>query len=268
MTKEHNIEFKIKGIEYTIDDITIAQYYKIQHLLIVEGADAKLQIVSYLSGCPIEDLKTLETYEFMVLFSSIVEGPLNMEVDKKLYKHIGLNGKAYGLIDFSKITIGEFADMDVLKADPLKEQKLHVMMAVIYRPAIVINEAFDWVTIEPYNSDTVEQRAQEFLNLPMKYVHSSLSFFLLIPKYLLNDMMDYQMEEMTRMINQEKDPQTKLALQTASRLIYELQEDGATPSILSLETIYSKLTKLQELTQPNSLTTSLTEKTNKEKNVI
>jgi len=66
MTKEHNIEFKIKGIEYTIDDITIAQYYKIQHLLIVEGADAKLQIVSYLSGCPIEDLKTLETYLILV----------------------------------------------------------------------------------------------------------------------------------------------------------------------------------------------------------
>lgn len=262
------VEFKIKGIEYKVDEITIAQYYKIQHLLIVEGADAKLEIVSYLSGCPLKDLKSLETYEFMQLFTSIAEGPLNVEADKKLYKHIGLNGKSYGLIEFGKITIGEFADMDVLKADPLKEQKLHMMMAVVYRPATVINETFDWVAIEPYDADTVEQRAQEFLDLPMKHVHSALSFFLLIPKYLLNDMMDYQMEEMTKMINQEKDPQTKLALQTASRLIYELQEDGATPSILSLETIYSKLTKLQELTQPNSLTTSLTEKTNKEKNAI
>lgn len=262
------VEFKIKGIDYTVNEITIAQYYKIQHLLIVEGADAKLEIVSYLSGCPLKDLKSLETYEFAQLFANIIEGPLNIEADKKLYKHIGLNGKSYGLLDFTKITIGEFADMDVLKADPLKEQKLHMMMAIIYRPATVINETFDWVTIEPYDADSVEQRAQEFLDLPMKHVHSALSFFLLIPKYLLNDMMDYQMEEMTRMINQEKDPQTKLALQTASRLIYELQEDGATPSILSLETIYSKLTKLQELTQHNSSTTSLTEKTNKEKNVI
>jgi hypothetical protein len=262
------VEFKIKGNEYKVDDITISQYYKIQHLLIVEGPDAKLQIVSYLSGCPLEDLKTLETYQFLQLFASIVEGPLNIEADKKLYKHIGLNGKAYGLVDFSKITIGEFADMDVLKADPLKEQKLHLMMAIVYRPAIVINETLDWVEIEAYHSDTLELRAKEFLDMPMKYVHSALSFFLLMSKYLLSDMMDYQMEEMTKMIKEEEDPHTKLALQTASQLIYELQEDGATPSILSLETIYSKLMKLHELTQPNSLTISHTEKTNKEKNVI
>jgi hypothetical protein len=259
------IEFKIKGKEYKVDEITIAQYYKIQHLLIVEGADAKLQIVSYLSGCPIDDLKSLETYQFMQLFSSIVEGPLNVEKDQKLYKHIGLNGKAYGLVDFNKITIGEFADMDVLKADPLKEQKLHVMMAVVYRPAIVINETLDWVEIESYHSDSVELRAQEFLSMPMKYVYSTLSFFLLIPKYLLNDMMDYQMEEMMQRMDQEKDPQAKLALQTASQLIYELQDHGAKPSILSLEMISSKLTKLQELMQPNSSTISLTEKTNLEK---
>jgi hypothetical protein len=262
------IEFSINGQDYKVTNVTISQFYKIQHLLIVEGADAKLQIVSYLSDCPVKELKTLEQFQFMQLFNSIAEGPLNTEADKKLYKHIGLNGKAYGLLDFSKITIGEFADMDVLKADPMKEQKLHTMMAILYRPAIVISESADWIAIEPYDSDTIETRATEFLDLPMKYVYSALSFFLLMPKYLLNDIVDSQMQEMTNQILKEKDPKMKLALQTASQLIFELQEDGTTPSILSLETIYSKLTKLQELTQRSSSTSSHIEKTNNEKKKI
>jgi hypothetical protein len=262
------IEFNINGNDYTISDVTIGQFYKIQHLLIVDGADAKLQIINLLSGCPINELKTLEHFQFMQLFASIAEGPLNTEAGKKLYKHIGLNGKAYGLIDFSKITIGEFADMDVLKADPMKEQKLHTMMAVIYRPATVINENMDWIAIEPYDSDAVEARAKEFLDLPLKYVYSALSFFLLMPKYLLNAIADSQVMEMTNQILKEKDPTLKLAMQTASQLILELQEDGTMPSTLSLETIYSKLMKLRELTQHSSSTISHTEKTNKPKNVI
>jgi len=247
------IDFNINGKDYQIGDITIGQFYEIQHLLVLDGRDAKLEIVSYLSGCPMNELKSLEHFQFMQLFSEVAEGPLNHEKDRKLYKHIGLNGKAYGLLDFGKITIGEFADMDVLKADPMKEQKLHVMMAVIYRPTTVLSESMDWVQIDPYDSDSVESRAEEFLNLPLKYVYSALSFFLLMPKYLLNDIQDSLIVEMMEKMKT-ADPMTKEALKTASLLILELQEDGTTLSTLSLEMIYSRLTKLQELTQLSSLT--------------
>ena len=249
------IEFNINGNDYTISDVTISQYYKIQHLLVLDSADSKLQIVHYLSGCPMKELKTLEQFQFMQLFSEIANGPLNTEKDVKLYKHIGLNGKAYGLLDFTKITIGEFADMDVIKVDPLKEQKLHVMMAILYRPTEVLSETMDWVQIQPYDSDSLDARAKEFLDLPLKHVYSALSFFLLIPKYLLKDIEDSLMTEMTNQILKEKNPIAKEALKTASLLISELQEDGTMPSILSLETIYSRLTKLQDLARHSSLTT-------------
>lgn len=259
------IEFKIKDAEYSIGDITIGQYYKIQHLLALDSADAKLQVVHHLSGCPVEDLKELQQFQFLQLFAAIAEGPLNTEKDKKLWKHIGLHGKAYGLVNYDKLTIGEFADMDVLRVDPLKEQKLHIMMAILYRPATVISETFDWVEIEKYDGDTLDARAKEFLDLPLKYVYSALSFFLLTPKFLLNDLADSLTQEMTEKIQKETDPKMKEALKVSSLLISELLEDGMTPSTLSLETIYSKLTKLQELAQPNSSTTSHGEKTNSEK---
>lgn len=249
------IEFSINGKDYQVADVTIGQFYKIQHLLIIDAPDAKLEIVSYLSGCPLKELKTLEHFEFMQLFSEIANGPLNTEKDRRLYKHIGLNGKAYGLLEFNKITIGEFADMDVLKADPANEKKLHVMMAILYRPAVVLSESNDWIQIEPYDSDSLDARATEFLDLPLKYVYSALSFFLLIPKYLLNDMTDSLALEMMEKMKTEKDPKIKEAIRVASLLISELQEDGTTPSTMSLEMIYSRLMKLQELMQHSSLTT-------------
>ncbi len=259
------IQFTLNKKEYEIGDITIGQFYKIQHLLALQSPDAKLEIISTLSGAPISELKKLENFQFMQLFAEVAEGPLNAQADQKLYKHIGLNGKAYGLIDFSKITIGEFADMDVLKADPKKEQKLHVMMAVLYRPAIVINEAFNWITIEEYNADTVEERAQEFLDLPLKHVYSALNFFLRIPKYLFETIENSLMLEMETML---KDPklteEEREVVKAANLIILESLEDGTKHSSFSQEMIYLKLTRLQDLALSLASTTLLTEKIKQE----
>ena len=259
------IEFTLNKETYKIGDITIGQFYKIQHLLALQSPDAQLEIISTLSGAPIKELKKLENFQFLQLFAEVAEGPLNAQSDEKLYKHIGLNGKAYGLIDFSKITIGEFADMDVLKSDPKKEQKLHVMMAVLYRPATVINETFNWITIEDYNYDSVEQRAEEFLDLPLKHVYSALNFFLQIPKYLFATIENSLMLEMETML---KDPKMKEEereiVKTANLIILESLEDGMKHSTLSQEMIYLKLTKLQELAQSLVSITSLTEKIKQE----
>lgn len=265
------IQFKLADKDYEIGDITIGQYYKIQHLLALQSADAKLEIVSHLSGCPVNDLKRLPKFNFLQLFHEISEGPLNASADKKLYKHIGLNGKAYGLLEFSKISIGEFADMDVLQADPMKESKLHVMMAIIYRPATVLSNGMDWVAIEPYDSDNLMQRAEEFLDLPLKHVHSALSFFLQIPNFLLENINHSLIQEMEMMMEDPTMTKEELELVKASNLvILESLEDGVIPSNISQETISLKLTKLLELAQSQPLTGLLTRKTKPEskKNLI
>jgi hypothetical protein len=259
------IEFEINKNKYEIGDVTIGQFYKIQHLLALQTADAKLEVISHLSGCPVKELKKLENFQFLQLFTEVAEGPLNAQADQKLYKHIGLNGKAYGLLDFSKITIGEFADLDVLKADPKKEQKLHVMMAIVYRPAMVINETFDWVIIEPYDSDNVMERAEEFLDLPLKHVYSALNFFLRIPNYLLKVIENSLMKEMEEMMKKPMTNEERELVKISNLLILESLGDGMTPSTLSQETISLRLTRLQELAQSLSSTISHIEKTKQEK---
>lgn len=257
------IEFKIQNTEYKIEDITIAQFYAIQNLLVTEGMKAKLEIISLLSGANTKDLQLLTQTEFIYLWNAVAEGPLSHTEDLRLYKHIIVNEKLYGFMEFSKMSIGEFADMEVLKQDPMKAGKLHIMMAILYRPATQITG--DWIVTEEYNSDSVMERADIFKNMPLKYVYGALNFFLLVQKYLLNNMMDSLTQEIEEMEKNLTAKETQM-IHATMHLISELQEVGQTPSMDWQETILQNSKMLHELVQSMSSTTLLIEKTKTRKN--
>lgn len=257
------IEFNIKNQEYKIADITIKQFYDIQTLLVTEGMKAKLEIISLLSGAPTKELQLLDQTEFIYLWNAVADGPLNHKEDLQLYKHIIVNEKLYGFMEFSKMSIGEFADMEVLKQDPMKASKLHIMMAILYRPATQITG--DWIVTEEYNGDTVMERAEIFKDMPLKYVYGALNFFLLVQKYLLNSMMDSLTQEVMEIENLIPEAEKK-ALYVMMHLISELQEAGQTPSTDWQETISRNSKMLQELVQSMSSITWPTEKTSTRKN--
>jgi len=257
------IEFKIGKNEYSIGELTIDQYYKIQNLLVTEGMKAKLKIVSLLSGATIKELGTLDNYQFLSLWQAIIEGPLNHSDDHPLYKHIILNEKLYGFMEFSKMSIGEFADMEVLKQDPKKQSKLHIMMAVLYRPATQITG--EWIVTDPYDSDSVMERAETFKNMPLKYVYGALRFFLSLQKVLLNNIVDSLTQTMTVEMMEELTKEQRELVSLMTQFILEWQETGQTPSMESQEMILPSYKRLQELAQSVSSTTSLTEKTKTKK---
>ena len=257
------IEFTINKKEYKIDELTINQYYKIQNLLVTEGMSAKLKIVSLLSGATTKELGTLDNYQFIALWQSIVEGPLNHSDDHPLYKHIVLNGKLYGFMEFSKMSIGEFADMEVLKQDPKKQSKLHVMMAVLYRPATQITG--DWIVTDAYDSDSVMERAEIFKDMPLKYVYGALRFFLSLQKILLNSIVDSLKSTVTEEMMKELTTEQRELVSLMTQFILEWQETGLIPSTDSQEMILPSYQRLQELAQSVSSTTSLIEKTNTKK---
>jgi hypothetical protein len=258
-----NIEFKIGKNEYSIGELTINQYYKIQNLLVTEGMKAKLQIVSHLSGATTKELESLDNYQFLALWQSVIEGPLNHTDDPALFKHIILKEKLYGFMEFSKMTIGEFADMEVLKQDPQKQAKLHVMMAVLYRPATQL--VGEWIVTEPYDGDSVMERAEIFKDMPLKYVYGALSFFLQVQKTLLNIMLDSLTSQMTEKEMEKLTPHQRDLLNLVTQFILELQEIGLTPSTSSQTMILPSSEKLQELAQLVSSTTLPTEKTKSKK---
>lgn len=251
------IEFKIDKQEFKIDKVTIRQYYDIYTNLAKQGPLVQLEIVSVLSGCPMNLLKKLDSYQFTALWNELVNGPLNLHADLPFHKHIALNGKLYGFTDVKNLSIGELADMDVLRQDPRKEQLLHKMMAVIYRPAIDITD--DWVVTKEYDASTVEERAEEFLDMPIEYVFGAMNFFLLIKRFSIEDILDSltTTEEMT--------PQEVELVNLSKQLTLDLLETGMQPSSSWLEEISPKLVRLQELVSMMPSTSLHTQKTKPKK---
>jgi hypothetical protein len=251
------IEFKINGEEYKIGDITIQQYYDIYTNLAKQGPTVQLEILSALSKCPINTLKQLEQTQFAALWNELVNGPLNLHDNLPFHKHIAVNGKLYGFTDIKKLSIGELADMDVLRNDPRKEQLLHKMMAVVYRPATNITD--DWIVVKEYDPDTVEERAKEFLDMPIAYVFGAMSFFLLIKNYSIEAMLDSltTTEEMT--------PQEIEMVELTKQVTLRLLETGTQhSSSWQMETL-EKLERLQNLASTTASTGSHITKTKRAK---
>lgn len=252
------IQFKIKGTDYEVKEPTIRDYYKLQNELAMQDINAKLNIVSHLSGCDIRTLKMLDKHQFLELWNVIVEQHLEITETAPFHRNFMHNGNLYGFINMDSITIGEFADMDVLRNHPQAQQMLHSMLAILYRPAIMITDT--WMKVDDYDSETAQQRAEEFLDLPLKYVYGALNFFLQISNYCLSAMLD------SLTLKAMKEPMTeteKELTETAILYISDLLENGTNSSYFAPETILQRLKKLAEQAQLESLTMSRTEKINK-----
>lgn len=246
------IEFQINKEVFIIDRVTIRQYYDIYTKMVHVTPTTQLEIVSALSGCPVATLKQLEQLNFAQIWSELVNGPLDLNDTKQFHKYIEHKGKLYGFLDIKKLSIGEVADMDVLSKDPRKDQQLHKMMAILYRPAVNITD--EWIVTEEYKAETVEERAELFLDLPVEYVYGALNFFLHIRKYSIETMLD-SLKETVATTQQEKE-MVKLTRQ----IILELLGTGTIhSSSLQAETL-SRLERLQNLAQSMPSTTSPTPK--------
>jgi hypothetical protein len=73
------------------------------------------------------------------------------------------------------LTVGEMADIDVLKNHPVLNFNLHKIMAILYRP-LISKLPFK---IEPYSNETFEERAELFAEkMPVKVALNTAVFFL------------------------------------------------------------------------------------------
>jgi len=251
------IEFTIDKKEYKVGDLTIGQYYKLHNLLVMDDLASKMTVVSELSSCPQDELRKLDSYQFNMLWNEVLDNNLNIDPNTQpFFKKFQLKERTYYFIDMKKLTVGEMADMDILKSDPNKEKQIHRMMAVLYRPA-----KRNWFKIEAedYDANTMEDRAEEFMDLPLKYVYGAIRFFLQVPRSLCETTLDSLMK--TAKTKEEKE-----IYESLNQFTSELLGTGSLPSTSSLETILQKLEKLNEQTLSQHLTGLPIEKIRQEKN--
>ena len=187
--------FKINGEEHSFKDVTLRTYYELREILQKEETKAsEFEIVQCLTGCPVKTLKRLPYTDWLMIWeeANLQIGRLSGDTNA-IRPIIELNGIKYGLPAVEDLTVGEFADLDVILASGKADEKLADIAAVLYRP--VLKQKGEKLLLEPYDTDGFEERKTLFLDMPITCVRSANAFFLQSATSLLRNTADSLLQE-------------------------------------------------------------------------
>lgn len=167
------IKFTINKKNYIIPNIKIKDLYFILDVMKYEEKTAGIKIISKLSGAPESEVAKLQPFQFNPLFSLIAE-KVKLNSDYPLKRTIELNGKKYGFIHLEKLTIGELADLEIIKADPQPDLLTHQILSILYRP-IVKQKGEEYDLVE-YNGQDCLKRSVDFLEMDIEVMYGAIFF--------------------------------------------------------------------------------------------
>lgn len=175
------VKFELDGVEYKVPQyMTVGNYikfFKIKDLVNENYFAAKM--ISELTGAPYEKVMTANRDELYFLMNEIIK---ILPTDKPAFvSRFKIDDVEYGFIpEWRKMSFGEFVDLDTLMTKKPLEMidYLHVITAILYRP-IIKSKSEKKYTIEKYNSETMEERAELFKKkLDVEYAIGAQFFFM------------------------------------------------------------------------------------------
>ena len=243
------IKFTINKESYTIDNIKVKDLYVIKEKQWWEGTNSAAGIISYLSGCPEEDVRKLKPYQFVPLWNQVQE-LFAVKEENPVHTEIKINGKHYGLLHMDEITVGEIADAELIMHHPQADYKTHELLAILYRP--VTGYWGSTYTIEDYDSKKHGANAKDFLEMDLDVMRGATAFFLSFVDHCTNHMINSLKEQM------QKDPNRVKEL---SETLLKLLEPGQTFSTSAREKLLWNLNERLDSMLEQPLTTSLENET-------
>ena len=224
--------FKINGIEYVFQDITLRTYYTLKKILETPDKGSEFKIVEVITGCPVGELKKLKFQDWLLVWeeANLQIGELtgNTEAIRPI---VEFNEVKYGLPAVEDLTIGEFADLDVIMTSAKADDKLADIAAVLYRP--ILKHRGAKITLEPYDTDGFEARKELFMDMPITAIRSANAFFLQSANSLLKNTADSLLRK------EKKRGTSQDVLDSLEELL--LQDLGGDSSILLQEQILLSL---------------------------
>lgn len=179
------IEIELNGkIIQVQSELTIGQYQTyVKNKELYDKEPARM--LALYMGISYSQLKNLpkDQIEFvnMYITSQLMGGEYKDET-YEVFEHKGIE---YGLEnDWSKLAWGAWVDLEVFSSDNI-EDNIHRIMSVLYRP--VITKKKGKYTIESYDSETIEERANIFKDIPLKYWLGAANFFFLVSLICINN---------------------------------------------------------------------------------
>lgn len=192
-----DVKFELDGIEYEMPSfINVENYvkvFKIKDTFSDEYFAAKL--LNILCGVPVE--KVLEAnYQEVKILANYAMGLF--PIDKQPFiDRFEINGVKYGFIPtWKKLSFAEYVDLDTLitkKPDEVLDY-VHIILAIMYRPIIDEGKKGEY-KIEPYNQETLEDRANLFKKeIGIKTYIGCQFFFIQFAKKLLEPTEEYSIQ--------------------------------------------------------------------------
>lgn len=169
---------------------------------ILEEQDFILKLISESTGLTEKEIRKADWYDIMMVGSMLTEY-LTSQGDE-FSNEFEFMGKRYRFIDLPNLSFGEFIDIDTVlsKEEHDRKMSLNLLMAMLYREVGPDNK------ITEYDSSKVQERAELFRKLPVRYVHGSMSFFLRLEEILQRRSLKFlvmsKLMRMTKWIKKQK----------------------------------------------------------------
>lgn len=170
------------GVEYKINEPTIALWNKLALLKDLEtDEEFAITLISLTTGLDRDEIRKADWYSIVTASEALSEFLLNQA--NKFHYEFEFEGQKYRFIDLNKLSFGEFIDIDeFLRQTPLKKQtELHFLMALLYR------EVDENGNLTEYDASKIEDRANRFRFLSIKYLNGALVFFSILETILLKN---------------------------------------------------------------------------------
>jgi hypothetical protein len=162
--------------------LTIGQYQNLKRNM-DSYKDDPTALLSLYTNIPVRQLKNLPLEQVKFVQEYITTQFTDKSISDELHNVFTHNGVEYGLENnWQKLAWGAWVDLEVFSSEDI-EENIHLLMSVLYRP--IKERKKNKYVLEAYDADTIEERANEFLTLPVNYWFGvSVFFFITVNLYM------------------------------------------------------------------------------------
>jgi len=214
-------------LQITIPDYLMVKHYKmLTHLSSLDEVEQMVAVITALTGYESREVMKWNIPAVVQVYNEL--NTVLKNIQPEFYPIIEWKDKQYGFSNMSKMSIGEYIDLDTLCKDT--ENNLNQILAMLYRPITKNNVAgkymikstlkamkyeveniFDYYEIEEYDPFARKRAAKEFDEFPAEIALGALGFFLGTAAMSSKDLATYLQEPMMEVI------QTKMKLMMNER---------------------------------------------------
>jgi len=188
----YHMEIKLEIPNY----LSIKQWKEFTSVDHLSESEKMIYLISLLSNKEETEIRDWTPASLTQVYAKVVDAL--SDVDPMFYPVFELDGQLYGFSSISKMTLGEYVDLERLAKKP--QENIEEIMAILYRPItkhrfngikwafkntfkVSQGEAenlFKYYTLEKYNSENREEQANKLSVIPASMAFGALNFFLVL----------------------------------------------------------------------------------------